>query len=62
MLIKERKRLGKHFRDGIEKLRTFYIKRLLESGTLQSTDPKLTSLTISELKGIYKKAFSPDNK
>ncbi len=54
--------MGKHFRDGIEKLRTFYIKRLLESGTLQSTDPKLTSLTISELKGIYKKAFSPDNK
>ncbi|WP_354669992.1 Fur-regulated basic protein FbpA [Paenibacillus sp. BSR1-1] len=54
--------MGKHFRDGIEKLRNFYIKRLLESGILQSTDPKLTSLTISELKGIYKKAFSPDDK
>ncbi|WP_420491678.1 Fur-regulated basic protein FbpA [Neobacillus drentensis] len=62
MLIKERRRLGKHLRDGIERLRNFYIKKLLESGILQSSDPKITSLTISELAGIYKKTFSPGDK
>ncbi|MGG3468277.1 Fur-regulated basic protein FbpA [Neobacillus pocheonensis] len=53
--------MGKQLRNGLGQLRDFYMKRLLDSGILQSSDPKLTSFTISELEAIYKKNLSPNN-
>ncbi|WP_420490720.1 Fur-regulated basic protein FbpA [Neobacillus drentensis] len=46
-------------RKGLERLRQFYIKKLLESGRSDSSDHELHSLTFNELESLYKKIISP---
>jgi hypothetical protein len=49
-----------HLRRGLERLKQFYIKKLLESEHSDSSDHELQSLTIRELESLYKK-ISPSN-
>jgi hypothetical protein len=50
--------MANHLRKGLERLRQFYIKKLLESGCPDSSDHELDSLTFSELESLYKKTFT----
>jgi hypothetical protein len=52
-------KLSTHLRKGLERLRQFYIIKLLESGSTDSSHQELHSLTFSELEGLYNKTFSP---
>ncbi|WHY67954.1 hypothetical protein [Neobacillus sp. SuZ13] len=45
-------------RKGLERLRRFYLRKLLESGTTDFTHQELHSLTFSELERLYDKTFS----
>ncbi|MCM3115958.1 hypothetical protein M3610_11705 [Neobacillus sp. MER 74] len=45
-------------RKGLERLRQFYLRKLLESGTTDFTHQELHSLTFSELERLYNKTFS----
>ena len=50
-----------HLRKGLERLRQFYIMKLLESKNSDSSVDELHSLTFSELESLYKKIFPPQN-
>ncbi|MCL6570454.1 MAG: Fur-regulated basic protein FbpA [Bacillus sp. (in: Bacteria)] len=47
-----------HLRRGLERLKQFYIKKLLESDHSDSSDHELQSLTIRELESLYKSESS----
>ncbi|WP_420490639.1 Fur-regulated basic protein FbpA [Neobacillus drentensis] len=51
--------MSTHLRKGLERLRQFYIMKLLESDISDSTDLELYSLTFTELESLYNKIFSP---
>ncbi|MBT2697367.1 Fur-regulated basic protein FbpA [Bacillus sp. ISL-40] len=51
--------MATHLRKGLERLRQFYIMKLLDSGISDSSDHELYSLTFNELESLYKKIFSP---
>ncbi|MFP5112358.1 Fur-regulated basic protein FbpA [Bacillaceae bacterium C204] len=51
--------MATHLRKGLERLRKFYIKKLLETGATDSSVHELHSLTFSELESLYNKTFSP---
>lgn len=54
--------LATHLRKGLERLKQFYIKKLMESEQQSGTSvSELHSLTIRELANLYKKIY-PANK
>jgi hypothetical protein len=44
-----------HLRDAVEKMREYYIQRLIESGVYNQEDEDLYKLTLTELKSIVNK-------
>ena len=48
-------------RQGIERLRQYYIQELVEGGVDKTSDSKLNSMTLSELEKIFGKEFPPKN-
>jgi len=54
--------LATHLRKGLERLKQFYIKKLMDSEQQSGTSgSELHSLTIRELANLYKKTY-PANK
>jgi hypothetical protein len=51
--------LANQLRQAVEKLRHYYIKKLINAGIYQASDVRLHSLTISELESIVKKISPP---
>lgn len=49
--------MATHLRKGLERLKQFYIKKLMESEHSGSSESELHSLTIRELANLYKKTF-----
>lgn len=49
--------MSKQLRAGVNKLKQFYIKKILASGLLESKQHGLHSLTLTELEAIYKKTI-----
>jgi hypothetical protein len=44
-----------YLREAVEKKRQYFIKLLIQAGVLQSTNPSIEKLTLSELEYLYKK-------
>ncbi|SFF86908.1 Fur-regulated basic protein A [Halobacillus alkaliphilus] len=44
-----------HLRDAVEAMKEHYIKRLIHSGVVQSTDEALQTLTLTQLEALVKR-------
>jgi hypothetical protein len=53
--------LANQLRQALEKLRHYYINKLVNARIYQASDVRLQSLTISELESIVKKTSPPKN-
>jgi hypothetical protein len=53
--------LANQLRQALEKLRHYYINKLVNAGIYQATDVRLQSLTITELESIVKKSSPQKN-
>jgi hypothetical protein len=51
--------VGEQFRLAIERMREFYIRKLINAGIFNKYDHTLDSLTLSELESIMKKTIPP---
>lgn len=49
--------MSKQLRKGIETLKQYYIKKLVEGGIYNATDHQIYSMTLSELEKIMAKEF-----
>ena len=47
-------KLSKHLRTAVEKLKLFYINKIIDAGFHRESYQELRSLTVSELEAIYK--------
>jgi hypothetical protein len=47
-------KLSKHLRTAVEKLKLFYINKIIDAGFHRESYQELKSLTVSELEAIYK--------
>jgi hypothetical protein len=54
--------MSQQLRSGIQKLRKYYIERLLKSGIYQESDQELYDLTLSELKAMTIKTLPQPKK
>jgi hypothetical protein len=59
--MEEWRKEATHLLKGLERLKMFYIKKLLELDASDSSDHELQSLTIRELESLYKK-YPPQTK
>ncbi|MGP4077871.1 Fur-regulated basic protein FbpA [Halobacillus sp. K22] len=48
-----------HLRDAVETMKEHYIKKLINSGMVQSTDEALQSLTLTQLEALVKRLDRP---
>lgn len=51
--------MANQLRKGVERLKLFYITKLIQTGHYNASDHELYTLTLSELEKLYKRAFSP---
>lgn len=49
--------MSKQLRAAIEKLKHFYIEKILETGLYEKADHELHSFTVSELETIYRETI-----
>jgi hypothetical protein len=49
--------MSKHLRTALEKLKQFYITKIIDAGHPRETTQELKKLTVSELEAIYKTSW-----